>query len=224
MPARTIAVGDVHGCAKALNTVIDAIRPTPDDLIVTLGDYVNRGPDSRGVLDALAALQSRCRLVPLLGNHDEMLLQARTGRPTTAATVAESLRRGRPPRDWTRELARLTPENWAFLESCRSYHETEDHLFLHAAYDPAQPLSRQPDALLRWHSLRNGIPGPHYSGKVAVVGHSSQKNGKILNLGHIICIDTYCHGGGWLTGLDVHTGQAWQSDRNGRLRTRRGPR
>ena len=50
-------------------------------MIVTLGDYVNRGPDSRGVLDRLIELERRCKLVPILGNHDEMLLAALAGEP-----------------------------------------------------------------------------------------------------------------------------------------------
>jgi hypothetical protein len=61
---RTIAIGDIHGCSAAL---IDAIEPGPEDTLVTLGDYINRGPDSRRVLDLLMDPSQRCRLVPLLG-------------------------------------------------------------------------------------------------------------------------------------------------------------
>ena len=53
---------------------------------------------------------------------------------------------------------------------------------------------------LRWESLKTMIPGPHVSGKKVIVGHSSQKTGKILDLGHLACIDTYCYASGWLTG------------------------
>jgi serine/threonine protein phosphatase 1 len=63
-----------------------------------------------------------------------------------------------------------------------------------------------------------GNPGPHESGKNAVVGHTSHKDGEELELGHLICIDTYCWGGGWLTALDVASGQIWQVDRDGRTR------
>src|SRR3954451_6154071 len=80
MPTRTIAIGDIHGCSAALDALIDAIRPRPEDVIVTLGDYINRGPDSRGVLDRLIDLGHRCRLVPLLGNHDQKLLEVRSGK------------------------------------------------------------------------------------------------------------------------------------------------
>ena len=67
-------------------------------------------------------------------------------------------------------------------------------------------------------SLRDGIPGPHRSGKAVIVGHTSQKGGEVLDLGHVKCIDTFCYGGGWLTALDVHTGEVWQADRGGNMR------
>src|SRR6516165_496351 len=80
MKPRNIAIGDIHGCSAALDALIEAIRPQPEDCIVTLGDYVNRGPDSRGVIERLIELKDRCRLVPLLGNHDQMLLDVRSGK------------------------------------------------------------------------------------------------------------------------------------------------
>jgi len=76
MAGRTIAIGDIHGCPDALAAVLDAVAPVREDTVVTLGDYIDRGPDSRGVLVQLLALAGRCRLVPLLGNHEEALLDA----------------------------------------------------------------------------------------------------------------------------------------------------
>ena len=81
MTARLIAIGDIHGCLAALRTILDAIAPGSDDTIVTLGDYIDRGPDSRGTIDSLIHLQSSCRLVPLLGNHDVMLIDILNGQP-----------------------------------------------------------------------------------------------------------------------------------------------
>jgi Calcineurin-like phosphoesterase len=77
---RTIAIGDIHGCAIALAKLIEVVAPQPDDTVVPLGDYVDRGIDSRGVIDQLISLADHCRLVPILGNHEEMLLGAREGR------------------------------------------------------------------------------------------------------------------------------------------------
>ncbi len=66
---RTIAIGDVHGCSAALAALVRAISPTALDTLVFLGDYIDRGPDSRGVLEQVIALAERCSVVPLLGNH-----------------------------------------------------------------------------------------------------------------------------------------------------------
>jgi predicted MPP superfamily phosphohydrolase len=71
---RTIAVGDVHGCSAALAALVRAIAPTSLDTLVFLGDYIDRGPDGRGVPGQVIALGERCGVVPLLGNHEEMLL------------------------------------------------------------------------------------------------------------------------------------------------------
>jgi serine/threonine protein phosphatase 1 len=76
MAGRTIAIGDVHGCSAALRALLDAVAPAPDDVVVLLGDYIDRGPDSKGVLDLLLDLVGRCQLIPLLGNHEEMVLAA----------------------------------------------------------------------------------------------------------------------------------------------------
>jgi len=220
MPGRVIAIGDIHGCSKALKALIRAIQPGPGDRIVTLGDYVNRGPDSRGVLDTLIRLGRRCHLVPILGNHDEMLLRSRTGQPAVVAADPLDGPRPKAQRDWGAALSTLTDENLAFLERCVDYHETKSHIFLHACYDPNLPMDQQPASLLRWQSLRQGAPGPHVSGKTIIAGHTSQKNGKILDLGYLKCIDTYCYGGGWLTALDVRSGEVWRADAQGRVPSR----
>jgi serine/threonine protein phosphatase 1 len=217
--ARTIAIGDVHGCSLALDALLEAIRPKSDDLIVTLGDYVDRGPDSRGVLDRMIQLGRRCSLVSLLGNHDDMFLQAIKGVHQTAFLAMGGLATLRSyGADSAEGLADVPREHIEFLESCVESFETETHLFIHASYLPNRPLADQPYLALRWESLRNGLPEPHDSGKIAIVGHTSQHRGEILDAGHIKCIDTYCYGGGWLTALDVHDGRVWQANRDGRLR------
>jgi serine/threonine protein phosphatase 1 len=218
MPRRTIAIGDIHGCSAALAALIDAIDPRPDDVLVTLGDYINRGPDSRGVFDLLIGLGRRCRLVPLLGNHDQMLLEARSGlHPTTWLGMGglATLDSYGPGRD----LDLIPDDHYTFLEGCLDFYETDTHIFVHANYFPDIPMDEQEVVMLRWESLRDMTPGPHDSGKTVIVGHTSQKGGEILDLGHLVCIDTYCHGDGWLTALDVMTGQVWQANRDGELRT-----
>ncbi len=225
MAARTVAIGDVHGCSEALAALIDAVAPGPDDTVVTLGDYIDRGPDSRGVLDQLTNLARRCRLVPLLGDHEEMLLDAL--RDTTflrkwlACGGVETLR----SYGWERGGPRTALTDWipephrAFLGTCRPYHETATHLFVHAGFVPELPMEEQPGLALRWRATDPRTAVPHFSGKVAVVGHTAQRTGEVLDLGFLVCIDTNCARGGWLTALDTSTGRVWQADRAGRLRT-----
>lgn len=225
MAGRTIAIGDIHGCRDALAAVIDAAAPEPTDTIVTLGDYIDRGPHSRGVLDQLIALAGRCRLVPLLGNHEETLLDAlrdiSTLRRWLTLGGADTLRSyGWAPGGPRRALADLIPKSHReFLAGCRSYFETPTHLFVHAGYVPELPLAEQPELALRWRVTAAATAAPHCSGKRAVVGHTPQKSGEVLDLGFLVCIDTDCARGGWLTALDTGTGRVWQADRTGRLRT-----
>jgi serine/threonine protein phosphatase 1 len=215
---RTIAIGDIHGCSAALEALLEAIRPRPDDTIVTLGDYINRGLDSKGVIERLMKLSRQCRLVPLLGNHDQMLLDVRSGKypiywllEIGGTTTFDSYGTGR-------DLNLIPDDHYEVLEACLDYYETDTHIFVHANYFPDIPMDEQPVGMLRWESLREMTPGPHESGKIVIVGHTSQKNGEILDLGHVKCIDTFCCGGGWLTALDVKTEEVWQADREGNLR------
>src|SRR5262249_26299123 len=105
-----------------------------------------------------------------------------------------------------------------FLSGSQGRHETDTHFFVHANYRADQPLKYQPAIVLRRKSLDEEMPGPHFTGKVAVVGHTPQKSGKILDLGYLVGIDTYCHGGGWLTALDVGSGRWWQANQQGEVR------
>jgi len=225
-PSRIIAIGDVHGCAAALSALLDAVKPTRNDLIIPLGDYIDRGPDSRGVLEMLIDLEERTQLAPLLGNHEEMFFAARSSKTELNAWLryggAETLASygytggSLAPED----LAAYVPlKHLEFLRTCRDYYETANHFFVHANYDPDLPLAEQPVELLRWTRVLAVNPRRHCSGKTAIVGHASQVNGQILDLGFLKCIDTYCYGGQWLTALDVLSGTIWQADRTGRLRS-----
>ena len=222
MSGRTIAIGDIHGCARALRALIQTIDPASDDLVIALGDYVDRGPDSRGVLDQMIELVDRCELVPLLGNHELMLLEALESEESRHFWLqcggAETLD------SYDADLANIPEFHLEFLRGCRRYYETEGHIFVHANYEANLALPEQPDALLFWEHLMlypdgtNTVPARHYSGKVAIVGHTPQSNGEIMDLGDVICIDTYCFGDGWLTALEVDTKQVWQADQFGNLR------
>ncbi len=213
---RTIAIGDIHGCSRALAGLLEAVDPQPGDAIVTLGDYVNRGPDSQGVIDQLLRLETHCRLIPLLGNHDEVLLDVAAGRCDAERLLAMGGRATLDSYGTNEHDLKLPPSHLDFLSRARDYWETPTHIFVHANYDPQRALADTDATTCKWLSLRVSIPGPHVSGRKAVLGHSPQASAVPLDLGHLICLDTGCVYGGRLSALDVDTGQLWQVDSQGR--------
>jgi serine/threonine protein phosphatase 1 len=216
MTGRTIAIGDVHGCAKALDALIDVVDPRSDDRLVLLGDYVDRGPDSRGVIDRLLDLGRQCRLITLMGNHELMLLHALEEVSGLAFWLSYG---GRQTVDsYGGQTDLIPPSHLDFLAQCRSFYETDSHFFVHANYEYNLPLDKQPEATLFWTHLTTRLPPPHRSGKTAIMGHTPQFHGEVLDLGHLLCIDTFCCGGGWLTALDVETRELWQVSQEGYAR------
>ena len=224
MQPRTIAVGDIHGHCQALDAVLAIIDPQTEDTLVFLGDYVDRGPDSRGVLETVIGLGSRCHVVALMGNHEEMMLGARQGGKSDLRFWLQF--GGQQTLDsygQNVDVKQIPWEHIRFLESLPLYFETDTHFFVHANYAPKLPLDRQSSADLLWRPL-DEIPSPHFSGKTAIVGHTPQPNGQILDLDYLKCVETGCGFGGLLTALDVTSGQIWQVAENGKVTTRVGGR
>jgi serine/threonine protein phosphatase 1 len=218
---RILVIGDIHGCLTAFNTLLDAVEVQPEDLLITLGDYVDRGPDSRGVLDRLIALHATGRLIALRGNHDQMMMEARKGQDMLwlACGGQETLDSYGIAVPNPSALTEVPDSHWAFLEDdCRDWYETERHIYVHANAYAELPLEEQPISMLYWEKLID--PCVHESGKIMVCGHTRQKNGLPLNLGATICIDTGAYDAdGWLTCLDVNRGKYWQANQKGEVRT-----
>ena len=220
MAGRKIAFGDIHGCSKALRTLIENIQPTADDTLVFLGDYVDRGPDSRGVIDLLLDLQSRCNLITLLGNHEVMFLGVACGGMSDEiwkmcggnATLAS----------YGGTMRHVPNNHLDFLRACYSFWEDENNIFVHASYLPDEPMEKLGEQHLFWEHLSPVRPLPHQSGKRVIVGHTPQADYELLDIGHLICLDTYCFGGGWLTAMDLNSQDVWQANRHGHMRRRLG--
>jgi serine/threonine protein phosphatase 1 len=216
MAGRTIAIGDIHGCATALAALLKAIEPEADDTIITLGDYVDRGPDSAGVIEILSDLLGRCHLVPLLGNHEIMMLQAAGGKnrrfwlecggDTTLSSYGG-------------KFGNVPQHHRIFFDNCQRFYETETEFFIHANYDYQSPLNEQLDEVIFWQHVSYQPPPPHMNGKRAIVGHTPQIDGEIQFFEHLVLLDTYCFGGMWLSALDVESGKFWQTNELGELRS-----
>src|SRR4051812_10474010 len=218
---RTLAVGDIHGTSAALDALLAVVQPTADDLLVFLGDYVDRGPDSKGVIDRLIALGQTHRVVCLRGNHEVMMVEARR-QPSElrnwlsvggVQTMNSYARAG-----WKASFDQVPPEHWELLEhGLLDFFETETHIFVHANLDPNAPVDEQSDLMLFWEFVNS--PVRHMSGKVMVCGHSSQRNGLPKAWPTTYCLDTGAYAGGWLTCLDVVSQKYWQANDAGETRT-----
>lgn len=212
---RVLAIGDIHGCNTALQTLAAAVDFKASDTVITLGDYVDRGPDSKGVIDYLIRLKSQTNLISLRGNHEVMMLEAnqdaRTlpywldcGGKETLASYGDG------------KLSHVPAAHWEFLQATKKYHELEKDFFVHANAYPDVPLAEQPDYMLYWEHIDS--PPRHVSGKRMICGHTRQRDGEPLDMGHAVCIDTWAYGDGWLTCLEVPTGIYWQANKEGKLR------
>lgn len=212
---RTIVVGDIHGCSKAVQGLLDAIVPRPEDRLIFLGDYVDRGPDSKGVLDLLLELRQRCQAIFLLGNHEIMFRGALRGLdPLLWLQIGGS----QTLTSYGGRLDNVSSLHTDFLHACQPFYESEHHLFVHANYLHDLPLAAQPEETLFWEHLSDRIPLPHFSGKHVWCGHTPQPAGNIGYYRYFTCVDTYCFGGFWLTAVDVDSGEVWQVSREGHLR------
>src|SRR6185436_15215289 len=134
---RTLAIGDIHGCARALDALLQAVKPKAEDRLIFLGDYIDRGPASREVIQSLLDLTKACSPVFLRGNHEVMILEARGdstqsslwqsygGSETLTSYGLDSLE---PNMDWA---AALPTEHWEFLERTGKFFENDRHIFVH---------------------------------------------------------------------------------------------
>ena len=220
-PMRTLAIGDIHGCRTALETLVAFVDPAPDDRFIFLGDYINRGPDSRGVIDYLLKLAQRHHCVFLRGNHEIMTLEARHEESKASSWRLAGGRDCLASYGFSGEgeWADFIPAgHWQFFEQTTRYFETDRHIFVHAALDADMDLAEQPDWIIFWE--RFDTIRPHKSGKKIICGHTADRDGEIDDKPHATCIDTAAnHRGGWLTCLDAESGRYWQANEKGATRS-----
>jgi len=193
-PDRTIIIGDVHGCLDELQTLLQAVGASREDRIISVGDLVAKGPDSRGVLDwALETPNLEC----VVGNHELRLLAAwRQGRlPDAKPYDPETCRQ-------------LAPGYERYMRSIAGWPSAvahEDWLVVHAGFDPRGPAVReQPRELLANLRRLEDTGRPWYEDylgrRLAVFGHWPRREGPLL-WGNAVGLDTGCVYGGSLTAL-----------------------
>lgn len=219
------AIGDVHGCRDELEQLLDRITDEISSAgasahLIFLGDYVDRGPDSSGVLSRLVdGPLPGTRQSFLMGNHEEAMLAVvdgdleslpgwlRYGGTETLESYglgrADILRAGA---DLPRLMREVVPEaHIEFLRGCEDYVRAGDYLFVHAGIRPGVPLAQQDPSDLRW--IRDGFLEDEHTdhGMLVVHGHTISKEPQMKS--NRIGVDTGCYQSGRLTALIVEGGQ-----------------
>jgi serine/threonine protein phosphatase 1 len=218
---RVYAIGDVHGRADLLDRLValieDDARPEPgrQDHLVFLGDYVDRGLDSHGVVERLAnADQDRFGTIFLKGNHEDALLRfledpgigpmwLQFGGQATLYSYGVRRPDGLTEADFLAHAQaelrrRIPPRHLAFLQDLHLQVTIGDYLFVHAGVRPGVPLDRQSEEDLMW--IRDEfLHSPARHGKMVVHGHSISEEPDVK--ANRIGIDTGAFATGRLTCL-----------------------
>jgi len=218
MTKKLFAIGDVHGCSEELRALIRQLPLDQDATLIFLGDYVDRGPDSKGVIDTVLDLSELYNVIALKGNHEWLLEQflAKPGSPTASgnfilnggsATLASYSTNGA-------EYS-IPSAHREFLSGLKLFHETATHFFVHAGIPPTYDFQSSIDEKtahqflwIRNVFLDSRVQWP----KVVVHGHTPVPQPELLP--NRINLDTGCVFGRRLTAMDIATGQVFSVERH----------
>jgi calcineurin-like phosphoesterase family protein len=205
-------IGDIHGCVAELSRLIESLPLAKGDRLVFLGDYIDRGPDSRAVVSYLLALRqtySSMEFVFLKGNHEDMLLSylghsgqhgemflANGGKSTLDSyginpieTRAENV------------SAAIPVEHLEFFKTLANCYATDSFFCVHAGINPQKTLAEQTDEELFW--IRNTfIYRSHSLPYTVLFGHTPQPT-VFFDLPYKVGLDTGLVYGNMLTCLEL---------------------
>lgn len=219
--ARTFAFGDIHGYLVPLKTLLQQLDPQPNDTLIFLGDVIDRGEDSKGVIDTIIQLREHCNVITIMGNHEEFVLNSFTHSQSLHSWLyygGEQMLASFNLSPDKQGLLALPKRYLQFIQSMQDYHETKDYIFTHATPYAHMPIADQVSQGLRWERLDITKPYQHISGKTVVCGHTALPDGEPWMTDGLIAIDTNICGNQWLTALDIDTLIAHQANRLGAYR------
>lgn len=218
---RTFVVGDLHGCVDELSALLDAISPTADDTLCFLGDYVDRGPSPKAVIDRLLRLSREGPTCTFLkGNHEDMFLAylGYSGHHGEAFLwnggdiTLDSY--GIDPAAPGEAAERLPPSHLQFLLDLRLWNRVEEFLCVHAGLRPTRPWNDQDEEDLLW-IREDFITEPHPYPFIVLYGHTPQRQIRI-DLPYKVGLDTGLVYGNLLSCLELSDKQLFQIRRDSR--------
>lgn len=205
---RTIAIGDVHGCAREFEAIIAMVAPGSEDRVVIVGDMIDKGAESGRVIDIAREIGA----VSVRGNHEDKAIRWHRGNPVKASPARIA------------EWASFTPEQWAFVESSSWSMMVGSTMIVHAGIVPNTRKVR-PDMMAR---VRNVTPEGNFTSGDGVPWFTMYQGEHDMIVGHevrsmtephvhhcvsgarVYSIDTGCVYGGRMTAMVVETGEIFQ--------------
>lgn len=224
------AIGDIHGCINPFRDLVEnRIKLAAGDTLFLLGDYIDRGPDSSGVIDYILKLQhSGFDIRPVKGNHEYMLLESMNneaffalwsmnGSASTLASYGVHKEEMHDPRC----IRKIPVSHLAFFDSLPLYAEDVDFLFVHAGLDSSHPEPLKDHETILW-TRSEKFPEEILKGRKLIHGHSPVSFEEIRERIHdpgsrVINLDGGCvyhllPGRGKLIGLNLDTLELFSSE------------
>jgi len=196
MNERIFAIGDIHGCFDQFRELVeDKIRLEKSDKLVLLGDYIDRGPDSKKVLDFIIGLQnSGFDTIALTGNHEAMLVDAYFN-PDRLSLWMKNGGGATLNSFGINNLSQLNPAYLNFFKELPLWYESDNYLFVHAGFNDSASDPFLDRKTMLWHSSEE-YTHPKLAGKTIVHGHQTIQlvylKESLLHGDHVINIDTGC--------------------------------
>ena len=217
---RTFIVGDLHGCPDEPAILLQHLEKeeglAEEDVVIFLGDYIDRGPDSKAVIDLMLDFKMRFPQTRFLkGNHEDMMLdflgfggnlgQAFLYNGGLETIQSYGISVFSPP---TEMVNALPPEHFQFFRELESVIDVAQFLCVHAGFNPQNPLDQQTDNDAFW--IRDEfLNHPHDFGKTVVFGHTPHQE-IFVHLPYKIGLDTGLVFGNKLSCLELSSGTVYQ--------------
>lgn len=230
-PKRVFVVGDIHGCAAELQVLLDHLEKVEkigqDDLLVFIGDYIDRGPDPKGVVTKLVALKKKFPSTVFLGGNHELMMFTCLANQLNMEQQENWMNNGgtqtllsyevaadvAPELAITRFEEKLPKDHRAFLDKLEKYVVFEDYCFVHAGVNPLRDLKAQLDQDIFW-IRQEFISNIHYFKKTVIFGHTPFED-VMFHLPYKIGIDTGLVFGNMLSCIELKQKRILQIKRNG---------
>ena len=201
------AIGDVHGCKDELASLISKIPLDKHSTLVFLGDYIDRGPDSKGVIDLILALQKKYHIITLKGNHEQMFLDFFNYKGKTEAHSFILNGGSATLKNYMLKNGSLNipDEHMEFFNNLSPYHLEEEYAFVHAAFPECSfdELDLEEDLMYMLWAREPFLNSTYQWEKTIIHGHTPIDKDEVDLNGNKINIDTSCVFDGVLTAIDL---------------------